>query len=204
MSEAATTEVQPETDTTDSRDVILQELAGLDEDKPQEPNEAEAQEDDTAQEQESTESDDTGAEAEAKTETDDTAVDTERDRRIAAIKDEEKASRSRIDELYASKDRELSEKWQPLIEEAKSWESVKGQGVVAVLEHLGYTGERLEEAARAAYAASPAGLKHPQLRQNAEQLQARRQQDEKLSATEKRIQELEQRLHNEAVERETP
>ena len=129
--------------------------------------------------------------------------DAAQDKRVATIKSEERASRARIDSHIAERERELDQRWSAKIAKAERWAQIEEKrelDPVAALEMLGFTEDRLEDIARAAYAASPAGMKNPALRETSVQRTLARQQADKLSRTDDRIAALEQTIHQQKID----
>lgn len=186
-------------------------LAEMPEDVESEDVESKTEADDDATEEKSADADETSddesesqddeAEAEDAAAPEPEAVkepeDEVKEKRIAAIKEEERVSRQRMDEYLASKKREIEQEWGPRIEAAQRWERIEKQGShdpIAILEQLGYTGDSLEDVARAAYAASPAGMKDPRLKESAQVRSRVRQQDDRFSELEQKYAQLEERF----------
>lgn len=132
------------------------------------------------------------------------APDAETAKRLATVQRQEKRLREQLAKEKADAKAELDDaqrrieaEWGPRVKAAQEFEALKARArrdPAAALAALGIDEDMYETAAQQLYALSKAGQADPKRRAHAEQLLRDREREDKLTATERRIAELEQKL----------
>lgn len=140
----------------------------------------------------------------------DAKPDPETSKRLGQIQAAEKRHREKIladnrklEERGKEIESRIESEWSPKIKAARDFDALLAKAtkarsnpalLVDVIKALGYTDDHLEGAAQALYALSPKGQADPARRAHAERLLRDREEIDERSATQKRLDEMEQRL----------
>lgn len=128
--------------------------------------------------------------------------DPETQKRLDAVRRAEKRMREKASQRDAEFEARQKE-WQAKVDRVAEIETLAKRAKydpAAVLRAFGLTDDDMEIAAHAIFAESPAAQKDPNRKAAAQSRLREREKEDKLSATEKRLQELEQRLETQAAQ----